>query len=129
MKAIKKQCALIALNHPTIKLDLRDLDILGLPYQSLIGCYKGIEEISYLVTFSNDNDLANIKSLAIDRSQESILIQRPDGSCYLDYLLNTSSYYQQFYEVGQLKPVSREVAINQDSWTFNPETNEYWICQ
>lgn len=144
MKSNKRQCAIIALNHETMQRDIRDLEILELPFHPLLGCYKGSLEDSYLVLFNNDNDLTNIKSLAIDRGQESILIQRTDGSCYLDYFTTKSRNVDGTYsnklvsqtimnvpkitEVGQLTPVSGEYARRQDSWSYDRKNKQHWVC-
>lgn len=99
-----------ALTFPTI----------GLPFKSLLGCYKGTCEESFLVA-DNSKNRAFVLGIARRHNQQSILIVDADRYAELLYLnLNTSQ------PIGKFVAVSKSHALQQDNWTFDPETENFY---
>ncbi|MFG6605259.1 hypothetical protein ACGYLM_01430 [Sulfitobacter sp. 1A10445] len=89
----------------------------------LLGMYKGQSEQSYI---SNWKDYKKINPWLV--SEESILIL---GACNSDNEPKASLFYLQsneYVDLGHLKSVPRDEALLQDAWTFDPFTQNYYIC-
>lgn len=110
---------IFALNSPNDELRLRQAGLKANNYKRLQGMYKGIAEDSYII------DMAHIDliiDLAIEHKQESIMVLDEDRNAKLVYLANMSEE-----SLGQLVEVSASEASNQLAYTYNPETNQFFI--
>ena len=108
------------LNHTETMLEL---DSAGIKYTELVGYYKGSKELSLMIGLHN-LDLAI--SIAKYFNQESILISKSDRSTYLMDLTHYYDSYEEEY-IGTLKPTSEFVAKKQHSYSYNPETDSYFV--
>jgi len=113
---------ILALNtdHPSEEAIIKSLD---LPYQKLIGCYKGQCEDSYMVEYKNLCDLYKIVALAQKHNQESILSIGDDLSCILKYIKLT----QDDVSLGTWTQVPKAEAFNCDAWSLID--GQYYICK
>lgn len=93
---------------------------LNLNHKVIEGCYKGSTEISFLVTFKNEDEYNTIKDFGlVNFSQDSILVRNYKGEASLVYGNgNTVS-------LGKFKQVSEEEATKQDA--FSKVDGNYWI--
>ncbi len=94
-----------------------------LNYKSLVGCYLGQRESSFITNARNYSHIEHWIT-----SQDSILYlgscdardRRPAILCYKD---GREDY------LGKLVSVSADVAHQQHSWTYDPTQDTYFICQ
>ncbi len=98
-------------------------------YKELQGCYKGVEEVSYIVNLEH---LRTIKALAMVNNQESILLVLPHfKGLSKAYLLTQEQGYSvtdkgsQF--IGYLCGVSKEIAIQQEAYSYRKDLDQYFI--
>lgn len=89
----------------------------------LFGCYKGQSEQSFI---SNYDDFSAIKPWL--EAEESILLlgacnSRNEPKATLK-LLQTGEECN----LGRLRPATREYALGRTSWTFDPFTQQYYVC-
>ena len=97
--------------------DLKEyLDALGHDYAQIIGCYKGVKEVSFMV-FTSDKGLA--VELAGMYHQDSVLIRNGHNDCFLWYSEDKEEFS------GHFKQVDEEYAIGQDAYSICAGT--YWI--
>lgn len=111
-----------------IKADNYAIDFLtsrGIDYVQAIGCYKGLGETCFIVSY---NHYELILALAGMFEQESILIL-DEGTRH--GLRSASLYYLQSgktVDMGMLTGASKEYALAQDAYTYRPDMNQYWVC-
>ncbi len=89
----------------------------------LLGMYKGQAEHSYI---SNWKDYDAISPWLT--GEESILFL---GSCNSDNEPKAALYYlenQEYVALGHFRNVSRQEALAQEAWTYDPFTKNYYIC-
>jgi hypothetical protein len=89
----------------------------------LIGCYKGQEEPSFVV--AEDMFEEYIRGSRFIAEQESILSVTGCNKMYavLEYLECGTTV-----GLGSMQCVSEEVARSFDAWSFDPTTNNWFIC-
>ena len=88
-------------------------------YRQLVGSYNGVPEVSFVVpTLYN---------------QESLL--RLDPADLRPYRIGTL-LYQSYYGavesekvIGEWREVTEKVARSKDSWSHDPATGQWWICE
>jgi len=93
---------------------------IGLQFKSLLGCYKGDCEESFLVIDTPENR-AFVTEIARRHNQQSILFADENRIAELLYL-NINSRQP----VGKLIPAAKAHALEQDNWTFDPETEIFY---
>ena len=85
--------------HRSIRLG-RMIKDLEMPFKSVLGCYKGKRESSFMVVIKNIDEIETLKSFAfLNFNQESILYQDSNGLCYLEYRDGTCERIGKFEEV------------------------------
>jgi len=92
----------------------------GVAFKSLLGCYKGDCEESFLILDTPEN-----RALALDiakrHNQQSILFVNADRNAELFFLnINTRQ------PVGKFVSATNNHALQQDNWTFDPETEIFY---
>lgn len=91
-------------------------------FKSLIGCYKGQMEQSFIVNAKHFPEIAEWTN-----GEESILhlASNPRGvrKATLKYLDGREE------SLGYFTAVGRDRAMSGDSWTFDPTSGEYYVCQ
>lgn len=113
---------ILALNNYSSEDDIKALSNAGIELAvPLMGSYKGNEERSYMLSMS---DHGKALVVAREHNQESILTRYSDGSVYLYYL----DTFEQEY-LGQFEAVSESEAKSQDSWTYRPDLDQYYIVR
>lgn len=90
----------------------------------VIGCYKGELENSYVIPV-NPVSLGSVLALAREYNQESILSLDSTRNAYLipAQTINDEEYLGQFVSVPAI------VAKQQDSYTYDPSTDTYYIVR
>lgn len=120
----QKEIAILELN--TVDLPSTELDIIacrGLHAKHVYGRYKGVQNNAYVVIVNDDDDRVAVESLARQYNQESVLFSRSDRSSYLWFTDDG-----QTEEIGKLRTVAN-LQSEPDSYTYDPTTNLYWICE
>ena len=97
------------------------LKALNIPYSKLLGSYNGVEELSFLVTAEH---LDHVMFLAKFYNQHSILLRDNENNASL-FILDTSV----LVKLGKMVSVTVEEALANDSWSFHPKLNKYFICK
>ena len=95
----------------------------GVPAKPLMGRYKGRREFSFISRMSDYDRIAPWL-----KAEESILhIHSYDSR---DRPRATLRYMQsgREHDLGRLLPVSRDVALGQDAYTYDPTYKTYFIC-
>ncbi len=94
----------------------------GIDYRSLLGCDRGQCEEVFLVkdTLANSR---KVLSLAWGAHQGSILYLDADHNARL-FFLNVST----FHTIGVFREVSKKVALQSESWTFDPEREIFYVA-
>lgn len=92
-------------------------------FKNLIGCYNGTMEYSFIV---KADDFIHVEPWTAN--QESVLWL---GHCDARDRRPAKLIYQTGYEesLGLMQSCRRETALAQQSWTFDPSTNYYFICR
>jgi hypothetical protein len=99
----------------------QQLTIRGIPFETILGSYKGSEEISFIVSYEY---LAVALRLAKSYNQHSILLRDNENNASLRILESG-----EFVNLGKMVNVSVEEALENDSWSFHPKLNKYFICK
>lgn len=101
----------------------------GIPHKQLIGCYKGQQEVSFLIRKA---DLYN-QPVAMNgwlNGQESILIlsaQAPHRTGQRTATLLFLDGHKE--ELGLWTAVSRDDALAHDAWTYDPAFEQYYVAK
>jgi hypothetical protein len=101
------------------------MDSRGIDYKLAIGCYEGLGETSYIVSYSH---YELILALAGKHEQESILIL---SEATRHGLRPATLYFLQSgdnIDMGYLTGCSKEYALKQNAYTYRPDLNQYWVC-
>jgi len=98
------------------------LSAMKISYEKVLGNYQGTEEMSYIVTDMTKLDV--IIGIAREFDQESILLRNEDNDCKLYFLES-----KQYQPIGKLEAVTVTEALNNDSYTYSPRLNQYFICR
>lgn len=104
----------------------------GIPFKQLIGCYRGAQEISFLIR--NADFVAHFAEFdPWIKGQESIMLLSEQAhhrtgqrTATLVYSRAAGNYKE---ELGLWTNVTREEALKQDAWTFDPAFDEYYIAK
>lgn len=97
----------------------------GIDYVQAIGCYKGLGETCFIVSYDH---YEIILALAGKYEQESILLL---DEATRHGLRPASLYYLQSGEtvdIGMFTGASKEYALTQDAYTYRLDINQYWVC-
>ena len=89
---------------------------------SLVGCYKGEDERSYIID-AVENNLDEILDFAKQYNQESILHLDNQRLATLIFDRDNS------VSLGRFKSVSESNATSRDAYTYNPVSNTYYIAE
>jgi hypothetical protein len=94
-----------------------------LSFKSLIGCYNGTMEYSFIV---NAEDFHKVEPWTA--GQDSVLHL---GRCDARDRRPAKLVYQSGREdeIGLMQSCRRETALSHQSWTYDPATGQYFICQ
>lgn len=112
----------------------------GLRFKEVAGSWKGQQNPSFVVEDTSTN---RIKLAYWVRGQETLLClgpayrKGPDGmsrlyghrEAILDYLESDGYGVMRREPIGLFRPVSRDVALWSDSWTFDPTDRQYYVVQ
>ena len=92
-------------------------------YKCLIGSYKGLKENAFIVNAKHINDVRQWFE-----DEESILLLGPlikgKRKATLVYMDGITSKV----ELGDFNYTSKDYALKQDAWTFDPSTNSYYVA-
>lgn len=110
-----------------LNTDIHDKTILKLyqlniPHKIVEGYYKGTKELSILVPIEYRHIVI---SNCWANDQECYLESTSDRSTYLHYDHINPAMKSEF--IGYLTAVPQEQALAQSNYTFDPETNQYFI--
>lgn len=109
-----KPFLILELNLETAEAESDVLDKLGIPYLSVMGSYKGIQNREYLfpLTSSHGDETNDLIELSKQYNQESILIVDANGLGSLYYNATNTERV-----IGQWLEVSKETISNLAAWT------------
>jgi hypothetical protein len=119
-----KPFVILALNKETAWEDRKILNSRKLKHKWVWGAYKSQIENSYVVPFRDAEHLNDIMRIARYHNQESILIVDSERNAKLYYLETDKTE-----DLGQFKAVSKSEAYQHDSYTFDLDTETYYICK
>ena len=96
------------------------------------GSYKNVQEQSYAAILPMPGQekgqgffiCQSIVELALAHKQESVLIVDANGQAKLMFMNEELSEI----DLGEFKAVPEDVARMQESWTYDPRLNTYFIC-
>lgn len=94
----------------------------GLDVRSLVGCYRGATEMSFVITAADYTEVA-----PWTREEESVLLLgRSDRNGARAAALVFADGRAE--DLGHFVTCSRETALACSSWTYDPVAGEYFIC-
>lgn len=102
----------------------------GFEYGKCTGCYKGVEERSWIVEYEGCGSFDALLNLAAAYGQESILTinrKREAAIWYLDPVLVKS--LGQRIVLGKIEPVSERQAKKLDAWTRTENNGQYYAVK
>lgn len=97
--------------------------------KTLIGSYLGVMEYSFVCNEADFNN--HVATMGFTSGQESILkltntFNGRTSKRTLASLVYSSGDIEQ---LGELKSVSKDDALSEDGWTYDPTTNQYFIVE
>ena len=97
--------------------------------KTLIGSYLGVMEYSFVLNEADFNN--HVATMGFTSGQESILkltntFNGRTSKRTLASLVYSSGDIEQ---LGELKSVSKDDALSEDGWTYDPTTNQYFIVE
>jgi len=95
-----------------------------IPFKWVKGFYQGFNEDSFLCVPRGPSDVIEIWKLAKINNQESVLHLDQDRNATLAFLNGGENL-----PLGKFRPCSALRAAECDAWTFDPETNTFFICE
>lgn len=104
--------------HATIKNVLLGENI---SFKELVGLYEGVSEMSLLVHAQHED---YVRNLCKQFDQECYLISNENRDTKLVYLNNTPDM-----DIGTLMNVSKVEALTSPGYTYDMDTNQYWITK
>jgi len=99
---------------------LHILELNEINFKVVIGVYKGVKEISYLIIEPNVDQILH---LSAKYKQESILVVSEDRTASLSYSDGKTE------SIGSWKEVTRLKAESCDCHTYDPILNTHYICE
>lgn len=99
------------------------------PFSVVKGNYKGNDELTLMLS-TNDakkhsDNLSNALNLAYLFNQDSVLEVHNDGTSVLHSLRSDMPSLT----IGSFKEVSKQEAVSQESYTYEPVSNRYFIVK
>jgi len=100
----------------------------GVPFKSLHGCYKGIQEASFIIP---QEYLDYCTQWWIN--EESILLLSSQYRSRRMYGTRIAVLYFPKYgltqPIGEWQRQPKEYALKQEAWTYDPSQDEYYVCE
>lgn len=91
------------------------------PYKKVLGYYNKIAEKSFIIVLEGPKDEREILELAENYDQNYVLFSDEDRKAWLTDVETGGRT-----DLGYLRKVPKNIALKQDSCTFDPLTNSYW---
>ena len=91
--------------------------------KSMIGVYQGKEERAWLVPITSSEQKARLLELAAEYKQESVLFSGIDRTCQLHFVESGRVEH-----IGVLSTVSEQYAKGKESYSFDPESGNYYVA-
>ena len=119
----QRPIVILAVNTGTYEGDIKAIQEYIPNYDRLAvhGVYQGQHELSYIIEV--DGNLHVIQELANKHNQECILYLDNQREAYLIFPDNSEEY------IGSFKSASESYAKEQDNYTYNPQTDTYYIVE
>lgn len=99
--------------------------ILNLPYVECQGRYKDVFETSFKVTVMHPENISQLKLLAMQYEQESILLISGKGKAKLLFIENNELPLH----LGKYTKVNEWEYLDYESGTYEVESGEYYVCK
>jgi len=103
--------------HYAMMQQLKDQKV---PFKELYSSYQGKPERS--LAFEGDHHKPLVDKIASQFNQESTLSIHPNGDTHLHYGDKSD-------HIGKWQEVSKEDAIANQSYSFDPSSKKYWIAK
>lgn len=102
----------------------------NVPYQILLGSYKGQREVSYMVPYNYLDMMVDANLTGVNDGQESYLHlkeARNNGrEAIIKYFRPNEDGADELL-IGTLRNVGKEEALQHESWSFNPLTKSWFV--
>lgn len=98
----------------------RDMAMMGIQFERVLGAYEGAEEWSYIV---DGKHAELIRGIAKHYNQDSILLRDNENQCNLQYFDGRPLQF-----IGELKQVSQEIALASGCYTYNRRLDQYFMA-
>jgi hypothetical protein len=99
--------------------------------RATIGAYKGQKELSYVIDVGHDGALfGEVDRAKLELAVEVARAYGQESILFLSYDRTSSLMYMDDLRIeplGQFVAVSPKVALSQDAYTYDLETEEYWV--
>lgn len=106
----------------------RELKRHSLDVVSCEGVYKGVKEASFAVPVNYHYDISQLKELAREFEQESILVI--DNETKEAHLVELECGLSIIVPLGKwTKTTWNDCKYNHDNYTYFPEANVYYVCR
>ena len=119
--------AILALNMKNQSLEFNKLYASGFrlneTYKLAKGSYKGNEERCYIINASKLSDVAKILELAKEHKQECFILLNEEREATKVFSNGKSE------KMGRLKTVSESEALKHESWTYDYNTDQYFLIE
>lgn len=101
---------------------LTDYGLTNKQWKRCVGCYEGVEEVSYLM--SQELFYKHVMDSEWTARQESFLMIERNSEAVLMF-----QKYGRRVSVGKMVSVGREEAMTHDSWTYRPDIKTHFVCK
>lgn len=124
MRDTLKPLVIMALNTDTATKELALIQSHGFAAKPVQGVYKGIAENSYVIECPDYEALQRLRVLAKQHNQESILQLDESRLATLYYVESDKVEY-----LGKFQVTARDKALAKNSYTFDPDTRQYYVVE
>jgi hypothetical protein len=90
-------------------------------YKQVIGRYKGVTEVSFVVKVDSEAGMEQMLKVAVEFNQTNILYVKKDDTACLVYCDDGASY-----EIGKFNEVEIDSVSELEDTTYDPTTQKYW---
>jgi hypothetical protein len=94
--------------------------------QPLVGCYDGTVEAAWITTTAALDAIGQSWQEHLIGDQESVLLVSGCNKQYAELLYLADGRRE---PLGSLTQVTREAAQQEDAWTYNPQTSQWFVCR
>ena len=100
----------------------------GFFYKQVDGCWQGAPETSFMVAAAGDDELSELLKISQQFNQDWILYRNEHSEAFL---VSSIVYEEEklFKKLGVMVQAHRDIALAQESYTYDRENNTYYIVR